>query len=311
MFYWPEFRFDFRLDLERLMPHIMAIESHQQAACNRILPPCWRERSPDEVPDLNLPPEKSGRMDPLDVRKQELMLRNADPVQEWARRRFAPGSAAISLDDIFAMHRMVAGEAGIHQDNAGMLRTMGVRVGRREVGGMHSGAPSEKLPLLMDLYVQFIHGNRLRSLPAAIHALIAHFFLTTLHPFDDGNGRMARLVSAAILFQRGYNGHGGYALSRHFYVNGIQYHTLLHQCWQGEVPFDLTRFVAFGLEGIVLELQAIDRFLKIKLQRSPDHDFVPSFRKRLESRRSRLAPRATGHSLRHKPLAPLLSSSAG
>lgn len=288
MLYWPEFKFDFQLDLVRLVPHVMAIEAHQEAAGNRILPPYWRERSADEAPALSLPPEKAGAMDPLDIRKQELMLRNADPIMAWARNRFVPGSPPLSLDDITAMHRMVADEAGIHHNNAGVLRTMGVRVGRREVGGMHSGAPSDKLPMLMDLYVEFINSNRLRSLSAAIHALIAHFFFTTIHPFDDGNGRMSRLVSGAILFQRGYNGHGSYALSRHYYVNGIRYHAILHQCWQGFPPFDLTNFVAFGLEGLVIELQGINRFMKIKLHRNLDNEATPPFRRRLESRRSRL-----------------------
>jgi hypothetical protein len=51
------------------------------------------------------------------------------------------------------------------------------------------------------------------------------------------------LVSAAILFQRGYNGHGFYALSNYFYQNDIKYHSLLHQCWQQPLPFNLTAFV--------------------------------------------------------------------
>jgi hypothetical protein len=42
------------------------------------------------------------------------------------------------------------------------------------------------------------------------------------------------------------------------------------------------------LEGLAIELRGIDRFLKIKLHRMVDEDLVPPFRKRLESRRSRL-----------------------
>lgn len=268
----------------------MAIESLQEAAANRVLPPYWRERSADEPPDLNLRLQKSRNMDPLDLRKQELMLRNVDPVQAWARDRFASGSPPISLEDIVDMHRMVASQAGIHYNNPGALRSIGVRVGRREVGGMHSGAPSSKLPALMELYIRFINGNRLCSLPSSIHALVAHFFFTTIHPFDDGNGRLARLVSAAILFQRGYNGHGFYALGRHFYVNGIRYHSLLHECWQQPMPFDLTRFVAFGLDGLIIELQSISSFVRLKLHRSLAHEPTSPFIKRLESRRSRISP---------------------
>lgn len=183
------------------------------------------------------------------------------------------------------MHRMAAEESGLRYTDSGALRSSPVAVGCREVGGVHSGAPAEKLPRLMDRYVEFINGNELRSLPAVIHSLLAHFFFTTIHPFADGNGRLCRLVSAAILFQRGYNGHGLYSLSRYFYQNDVKYHTLLHQCWQQPLPFDLTRFVAFGMEGVVLELQDIHSFLKMKLNRAVEREvFAPALRKRQQAR---------------------------
>ena len=131
----------------------------------------------------------------------------------------------------------------------------------------------------MDSYVRFINGNHLRSFPPVIHGLVAHFFFTTIHPFDDGNGRLCRLVSAAILFQRGYNGHGFYALSNYFYDNDIKYHSLLHRCWQLPLPFDLTEFVAFGMEGMAMELQGINSFVRMKLNRNVDRETLVTTRK--------------------------------
>jgi len=104
---------------------------------------------------------------------------------------------------------------------------------------------------------------------------VAHFFFTTIHPLEDGNGRVSRLVAAGILFQRGYNGHGFYALSNYFYDNDIKYHRLLHYCWQQPLPFDLTPFVAFGIEGMVVELQGINSFIKMKLNRCVDKERWP------------------------------------
>src|SRR5258708_17448509 len=42
--YWPEFDFDFRLDIQRLLPHIAAIQAYQEAASNRVRPPQWRSK---------------------------------------------------------------------------------------------------------------------------------------------------------------------------------------------------------------------------------------------------------------------------
>ena len=159
-----------------------------------------------------------------------------------------------------------------------------VQVGRREVGGLHMGAPANWLPRLMNEYVQFITSDRLCSLHPVIHALIAHFFLVTIHPFGDGNGRVSRLLTAGILLQRGYNVHGGfYALSDYFYLNDIKYHSLLHRCWQSP-PLDLTEFIAFGMEGFVMELRSISSFIKMKLCRVVDRETIATVALRCRGR---------------------------
>jgi Fic family protein len=287
--YWPGFDFSYTLNFQRLLPHIAAIEAYRESAANRILPPGWREKSLDGDDFLaNLSAEEQSEMDAITRRKYELLITNAGNTQAWVRQRFNPGSAPLSLEDIFAMHRMAADESGLRYKGCGALRASPVVVGRSEVGGIHAGAPAEKLPRLMDQYVRLIGGNEWATLPPVIHSLLAHFFFTTIHPFADGNGRLCRLISAAILFQRGYCGHGFYAFSRYFYHNNARYHTLLHQCWQQPLPFDLTAFVAFGMEGFIIELQDIKMFMKIKLRRSLSEELVPTFRKRLEWRRSRI-----------------------
>lgn len=301
--YWPEFDFDFRLDIQRLLPHIAAVEAYQEAASNRVRPPQWRERPEPqeaETPDPNLLVEQQPKKEPIDLRKQQLLIRNASMTQAWVRARFSPGSTPVSLADILTLHRMVADESGVYTNKGGVMRTSGVQVGRREVGGLHVGAPPERLPRLMDLYVRFINGHYLRSFPPVIHGLVAHFFFTTIHPFEDGNGRVCRLVSAAILFQRGYNGHGFYALSNYFYDNEIKYHSLLHRCWQQPLPFDLTAFVAFGVEGVAMELQGINNFIKMKLNRSVDRETLALARKRRRGAR-RLPASGIGSSWRRGP----------
>src|ERR1700694_5825060 len=91
-------------------------------------------------------------------------------------------------------------------------------------------------------------------------ALLSHFFLVTIHPFGDGNGRVSRLVEAAILFQGNYNVHGFYGLSNYFYRNERDYKTLLQKCRSAQ-PFDVSEFMAFGVEGFSQELKGINNFI--------------------------------------------------
>lgn len=257
---WIQFEFDYRLDLKRLTPHILAVEAHKPAAFTRVLPPQWRESSLEQ-----------GMAEPADE-KLQLRLKNAANARAWVNKRFTAGTPPLTLPDLLTMHGMVAD--GARGDYApGTLRSLAVQVGRREVGGLHMGAPINWLPRLMDEYVGFITSERLRNLHPVIQALIAHFFLVTIHPFGDGNGRVSRLLTAGILLQRGYNVHGGfYALSDYFYLNDIKYHSMLHRCWQSPLPFDLTAFVGFGMEGFVMELRSIGSFIKMKLNRIVDRE---------------------------------------
>jgi cell filamentation protein, protein adenylyltransferase len=286
--YWPAFEFTYALDMTRLLPYLAAIESSKTASSTSVLPPPWREQPASgqmEVP-LSDPSAQAARIKEIRIRKQELLNTNASRAHAWARQRFAPGSAPMSLEDILHMHRMIAEESGIRYANAGALRKDGQRVLVGESGiGYHAGAPALRLPRLMDDYIQFVNSASLMSMPAAIHALVAHFFFTTIHPFEDGSGRVSRLVAAGILFQRGYRGHGFYALSSHFYENEGRYHSLVYQTQQTPV-FDLTGFVAFGMEGLAMELRGINSFIKVKLNRAAERTILtPALRKRAEARR--------------------------
>lgn len=288
MLYWPAFDFSYRLDVSRLLPHIAAIEASRTAATLRIRPPQWSassEETENSLPDLSL--EQGCNLDEIFTRKRRLLFTNASRAQAWVRQRFAFGSEPMSLPDILNMHRMVAEESGIRYNSAGALRQdgRGVIVGSDTIG-YHAGAPAVKLPRLMDDYIQLINGRTLISMPPVVHALVAHFFFTAIHPFDDGNGRTSRLVAAGILFRRGYNGHGFYALSQYFYEHEEKYHKILYQTLQDPCP-DLTAFLAFGMEGLALELRGINSFIKVKLHRNVEREILtPALREKMEARRS-------------------------
>lgn len=289
MLYWPAFDFSYRLDVSRLLPYIAAIQACNAAATLNLCPPQWRAFPASEEMEGqpgDLPLGEGCKLDEIFARKRRLLATNASRAQAWVRQRFVPGNDPITLADILNMHRMVAEESGIRYNSAGAFRQdgRGVVVGKDGIG-CHAGAPATKLPRLMDHYIHLVNGRTLISMPSVIHALVAHFFFTTIHPFDDGNGRVSRLVSAGILFQRGYNGHGFYALFHHFYQNETRYYSLLQQCWQQPSPFDLTPFVAFGVEGLVLELRGINSFIKVRLNRAVEREILtPALRKKAEGR---------------------------
>lgn len=286
--FWKRFTFDYELVVEDLFGYLVAIEAYKQAALNLVLPPDWRNQldklnrvravhgttalegnplSEAEVARQIDIVEKQGNSNDLTkVTKEQLQIRNSAKAQTWVKQRFYPGSPPITLDDILGMHEMITGHSDEVNNVPGRLRTFSVQVGSPDMGGVHIGAPHSTLSHLMEEYVRFVNSKRLMDNHPVVRALLSHFFLVTIHPFGDGNGRVSRLLEAGILFQGEYNVHGFYGLSNYFYRHEREYKTLLQKCRENQ-PFNVKPLVEFGIKGFVLELSGINNFIKTKLNR--------------------------------------------
>lgn len=307
---WDRFTFDFHLDMNStlLLPQIIAVEAFKEAALNLVLPPDWRDQldklnrvravhgttalegnplSEAEVShQIDLTDSLAGLAQPNNLTKEQIQIRNAGRAQTWTRSRCAPSSDPLKCADLLELHQMVTEHSDEKDNIPGRWRTFQVHVGSPAAGGVHRGAPHERLEVLMDQYIEFINSRQLvEGQHPVVRALLAHFFLVTIHPFGDGNGRVSRLVEAGILFQQNYNVHGFYGLSNYFYQNEKEYKTLLQQCRHRQ-PFDVTPFVQFGIEGFARELKGINNFIKAKLNRVVYRTvLVRAFNRKVASRR--------------------------
>ncbi|MGN0469252.1 MAG: Fic family protein [Acutalibacteraceae bacterium] len=66
----------------------------------------------------------------------------------------------------------------------------------------HAGIDHKKLPGYMKSLIDFINAED--TINDLLKAAIVHFYIAYLHPYFDGNGRMARLVHLWVLIQSGY-----------------------------------------------------------------------------------------------------------
>ncbi len=285
---WRDFKFDYKYEPIQLLANIVTVEANKEAALNLVLPPEWKRQldklnrvravygttalegnplSEAEVSHQMELLEENGAKKAEVANREQQQIRNSALAQNWVKDRFSPDRAPLSVKDILEMHRMVTQISDIKNNMPGAFRTFSVQVGSADMGGVHIGAPHAELPAIMEKYIEFVNSREMveGEHPVA-RALLAHFFLVTIHPFGDGNGRISRLVEAAILFQGNYNVHGFYGLSNYFYQNEIAYKTLLQKCRLRQ-PFDLQEFMKFGVQGFAEELRGINNFIKTKLNR--------------------------------------------
>lgn len=104
----------------------------------------------------------------------------------------------------------------------GELRTRDVRV------GIHVPPPPEVLPAFLDRFSQAYDPDRLSRLQQVYAIAAAHQRFLWIHPFLDGNGRVARLLSHAAL-KRLDIGTSLWSVSRGLARNAIEYKRLLMQ----------------------------------------------------------------------------------
>ncbi|MDP3724834.1 MAG: Fic family protein [bacterium] len=121
---------------------------------------------------------------------------------------------AITPDDILAIHKLILSK--IDDANAGRTRTIPVRI----AGSTVIMPNAVKIPMLMREFFHWLH-SPLTEHPARIAAQ-AHHRLVSIHPFVDGNGRVARLFMNTLLMQEGYPPAIIRKEDRRRYINAIE-----------------------------------------------------------------------------------------
>jgi Fic family protein len=115
---------------------------------------------------------------------------------------------------------------------------------------------AKDVPGLMEDLVGWIDAEIGRDeLPVPIIAGLAHYQFATIHPYYDGNGRTARLLTTLILHRAGYGLHGMYSLEEHYAKTLGGYYEALalgasHNYYDGRADADVTTFLAYFILGM-------------------------------------------------------------
>ena len=98
---------------------------------------------------------------------------------------------------------------------------------------------------------------------ALLRAGIAHLWLITLHPFDDGNGRVTRAVTDRSLAQAEHNSIRFYSLSAAIMARRKEYYEQLEQAQKGDLDVTawLQWFLSVLADAMTSGLQRFERVL--------------------------------------------------
>lgn len=170
----------------------------------------------------------------------------------------------MSEDDLREMHGLTC-EKILNEEKCGEFRKTQVVV-KNSVSGEVSFRPpmAVAVPFQIRDLLLFINEISDQEIHGVLKAGCVHYELVRIHPFVDGNGRVARALSTLILFREGYDIRKFFSLEEYFDSDAISYYEALQSVEKN--GGDLTRWLEYFSLGLAIELSKIkDRVEKISV----------------------------------------------
>jgi Fic family protein len=159
------------------------------------------------------------------------------------------------------------GFSGYQQIEVAKYRSGGMKVVSGQFGRekIHFEAPSAgRVPHEMEQFLNWL--NNEKKLDLVLKSIVAHFWFVTIHPFDDGNGRIARAILDMWLAKSDNSKIRFYSLSNQIFKEHKHYNTIIEETQKG--TSDLTKYVAWFLGCFERALLASEQNLEILLDKA-------------------------------------------
>jgi Fic family protein len=157
-------------------------------------------------------------------------------------RRLLGWHAALFPTGYSGLSRIKVG--GWRNDANGPMQVVSGPIGRQRVH--FQAPPATRLALEMKRFLDWANNSNDPPLPPLIKAGLAHFWFVSLHPFDDGNGRIARAIGDLFLARADQSAQRFYSLSAQIQRERKAYYEILERSQKGtmDVSMWLSWFLA-------------------------------------------------------------------
>ena len=159
------------------------------------------------------------------------------------------------------------GWSGMYRIEVGRYRTKEMQVISGAMGKerIHFEAPSpEIVQEEMDAFLKWL--NQESRIDGVLKAAIAHFWFIIVHPFDDGNGRIARAISDMLLARAEESSLRFYSLSNQILTEKKKYYEILQKVQHSSG--DITAWLDWFLNCLYRTLLSAEESLNSVLQKS-------------------------------------------
>jgi Fic family protein len=177
--------------------------------------------------------------------------------------------APLTEERLFGWHAVLfpTGRSGMRRITAGGWRTgesgpMQVVSGPMGRETVHYEAPGhERLKLEMDSFLKWFNASQ--EMDPVIKSALAHFWFVTIHPFEDGNGRIARAIADMLLSRSEKSPQRFYSMSSQIQRERNDYYDVLENCQKGTL--DITAWIEWFLNCLKRAIESSEQILEAVL----------------------------------------------
>lgn len=174
-------------------------------------------------------------------------------------------SYQVTIETILQIHALTT-EKILLVEAVGQFRSRQVVIKNSKTGQVSYTPPTAvEVPYLIEDLVNWVNRDA-GDIHPVIKAGIVHYELSRIHPFVDGNGRVARAVATLVMFLDGYDIRKFFSLEEYFDEDPMRYYLTLQEVSNQLVldthERDLTPWLQYFTEVVAIELNRVKEKVK-------------------------------------------------
>lgn len=163
-------------------------------------------------------------------------------------------AVSLSQELLLSIHKLTT-ERILPPDKIGSFRTTQVVIKNSETGEVSFRPPAAvEVPFLVKDFLSWIN-HRVQDTHPVLVSGIVQYEIARIHPFIDGNGRVARALATLVLYQGGYDIRRFFSLEEYYDSHAKGYYDALQSV--GRNNGDMTVWLEYFVEGLAIELNRI------------------------------------------------------
>ena len=147
-------------------------------------------------------------------------------------------------------------------DSSGPMRVVSGAIGKEKVH--YQAPPTKRIPQEMKTFLKWL--AKPGDIDLLMVACLAHLWFITIHPFEDGNGRIARAIADMVLARSEKSGQRFYSMSSQIRSARKNYYAILERTQKGDL--DTTRWMEWFLNCLDRAIEGAQKTLSAVLNKA-------------------------------------------